>query len=103
MSACVTDACLASASPLSAPVASASASPSSIAPRLPALVALPPSVLAHARTHTPLQLLHPTQVLDGTKDSTADDFVSFGEFRLLNAYLCIYATMVSIANAVTQE
>jgi len=33
------------------------------------------------------------EVLDGTKDSTADDFVSFGEFRLLNAYLCIYATM----------
>lgn len=33
------------------------------------------------------------KVLEGTKDSTADDFVSWGEFRLLNAYLCIYATM----------
>ena len=25
--------------------------------------------------------------------STADDYVSWGEFRLLNAYLCIYAAM----------
>ena len=34
------------------------------------------------------------KVLDGTKSSTADDFVSKGEFRFLNAYLCIYAAMV---------
>ena len=32
-------------------------------------------------------------VLDGTKSSTADDFVSWGEFRMLNAFLCIYAAM----------
>ena len=30
--------------------------------------------------------------LEGTK-STADDFVSKGEFRMLNAYLCVYAAM----------
>ena len=30
--------------------------------------------------------------LEGTQ-STADDYVSWGEFRLLNAYLCIYAAM----------
>lgn len=30
-------------------------------------------------------------VIAGTKKSTADDFVSFGEFRLMCAYLCIYA------------
>ena len=32
-------------------------------------------------------------VIAGTKKSTADDFVSFGEFRLMCAYLCIYARM----------
>ena len=32
-------------------------------------------------------------VIDGTKSATADDFVSKGEFRLFNAYLCIYAAM----------
>jgi Ca2+-binding EF-hand superfamily protein len=32
-------------------------------------------------------------VIEGTKKSTADDFVSKPEFRLFNAYLCIYATM----------
>ena len=34
------------------------------------------------------------KVLEGTKTSTADDFVSKGEFRLLCAYLCIYGAMV---------
>jgi Ca2+-binding EF-hand superfamily protein len=33
------------------------------------------------------------KVLDGTKSATADDFVSKGEFRLMCAYLCIYAAM----------
>jgi hypothetical protein len=33
------------------------------------------------------------EVLEGTKTSTADDFVSKGEFRLFCAYLCIYASM----------
>jgi hypothetical protein len=33
------------------------------------------------------------EVIDGTKNATADDFVSKPEFRLFNAYLCIYATM----------
>ena len=33
------------------------------------------------------------KVLDGTKDSTADDFVSKGEFRIFCADLCIYAAM----------
>lgn len=32
-------------------------------------------------------------VLPGTKKATQDDFVSVGEFRLLCAYLCIYARM----------
>ena len=32
-------------------------------------------------------------VLEGTKTSTADDFVSKGEFRLFNAYLCVYGAM----------
>ena len=32
-------------------------------------------------------------VLSGTKKSTADDFVSRGEFRLFCAYLCIYGAM----------
>ena len=36
------------------------------------------------------------EVLDGTKSSTADDFVSKGEFRLMCAYLCIYAAMVRL-------
>ena len=35
------------------------------------------------------------KVLEGTKTATADDFVSKGEFRLFNAYVCIYAAMVS--------
>ena len=32
-------------------------------------------------------------VIKGTKKSTADDYVSKGEFRLFCAYLCIYGTM----------
>mmetsp|Transcript_18798 Transcript_18798/g.25878 ORF Transcript_18798/g.25878 Transcript_18798/m.25878 type:complete len:287 (-) Transcript_18798:216-1076(-) len=32
-------------------------------------------------------------VLSGAKNATEDDFVSFGEFRVFNAYLCIYAGM----------
>ena len=35
------------------------------------------------------------KVLEGTKTSTADDFVSKGEFRLFCAYVCVYAAMVS--------
>jgi len=34
------------------------------------------------------------KVIEGTKKSTADDFVSKGEFRLFCAYACIYAAMV---------
>ena len=37
------------------------------------------------------------KVLEGTKTSTADDFVSKGEFRLFCAYLCIYAGMVNLS------
>jgi hypothetical protein len=33
------------------------------------------------------------KVLEGTKKSTNDDFVSFGEFRLFVVYLCVYAGM----------
>ena len=33
------------------------------------------------------------KILEGTKKATNDDFVSKGEFRLFNAYLCIYGTM----------
>ena len=33
------------------------------------------------------------KVIEGTKDSTADDFVSKGEFRMLNMFLCIYGAM----------
>lgn len=36
------------------------------------------------------------KVIEGTKKSTADDFVSKGEFRYFCAYLCIYAAMVSL-------
>jgi hypothetical protein len=32
-------------------------------------------------------------VIAGTKKATGDDFVSFEEFRLFNAYLCVYAAM----------
>ena len=35
------------------------------------------------------------ETIEGTKAATADDFVSKGEFRLFNAYLCVYASMVS--------
>jgi hypothetical protein len=38
------------------------------------------------------------KVIEGTKGATADDFVSFGEFRLFNSYLCIYAAMVIWCN-----
>jgi hypothetical protein len=34
-------------------------------------------------------------VINGTKSSTQDDFVSKDEFRLFCAYVCIYASMVS--------
>jgi len=34
------------------------------------------------------------EVIEGTKNANADDFVSKGEFRLFNAYLCVYASMV---------
>ena len=33
------------------------------------------------------------KVIEGTKDSTADDFVSWGEFRMLNVFLCLYGAM----------
>ena len=33
------------------------------------------------------------EALDGTKDSTADDFLSWGEFRYFNIYICVYAAM----------
>lgn len=33
------------------------------------------------------------EIIQGTKDATADDFVSKAEFRLFCAYLCIYAAM----------
>ena len=32
-------------------------------------------------------------VIDGTKSSTADDFLSFGEFRYFNIFICAYAAM----------
>jgi len=35
--------------------------------------------------------------IEGTKKATNDDFVSKGEFKILNAYLCIYAAMVKRA------
>ena len=35
------------------------------------------------------------EVLEGTKDTTSSDLVTFGEFRICCAYLCVYATMVS--------
>ena len=36
------------------------------------------------------------KLIEGTKSSTADDFVSKGEFRLFCSYLCIYASMVNL-------
>ena len=32
-------------------------------------------------------------VIEGTKSSTADDFLSFGEFRYFNIFICAYAAM----------
>ena len=32
-------------------------------------------------------------VIKGTKDATNDDFVTIDEFRVFNAYVCVYATM----------
>jgi hypothetical protein len=40
-------------------------------------------------------------VISGTKSATADDFVSKGEFRLFCAYVCIYASMVRLAETRT--
>lgn len=33
------------------------------------------------------------KVLEGTKNATADDFVSWGEFRYMNVFLCYYGAM----------
>lgn len=33
------------------------------------------------------------KVIEGTKNATNDDFVSKGEFKYLNSYLCIYGAM----------